>query len=131
MSGYKLIVAGSRSIRDYDLFVWSLENTLRLLAGDRDLKGRELAEIVSGHAWCGVDRMGERYAEEHGIPVARFPARWAVHGKAAGPIRNREMAAYADALFLMWDGESRGSRNMLDEAEKAGLKITSAVLGAS
>ncbi len=131
MSGYKLIVAGSRGIRDWGLFVWTLEDTLRLWRGDRDLGGLELAEIVSGHAWRGVDRLGERYAKEHGIPLKLFPARWDEHGRAAGPIRNREMAAYADALFLMRDGESRGSRSMLEEAEKAGLKVASAVLGAS
>lgn len=131
MSGYKLIVAGSRSIRDYGLFVRFLEDTLRLWRADRDLAGLEVAEIVSGNAWRGVDLMGERYAKEHGIPIKLFPAQWSRHGRAAGPIRNRETADYADALFLLWDGESRGSKNMLGVAEIAGLKVANATLGAS
>lgn len=127
---YRLIVAGSRSIRDYALFSRTLDDTLRLWRGDLDLGG-EPSEIVSGHAWCGVDRLGERYAKERGIPLKLFPADWKRHGRAAGPIRNREMAEYADALFLLWDGESKGSANMLKEAERSKLKIANAVLGAA
>lgn len=130
MSGYKLIVAGSRSIRDYGLFVEFLEDALRLWRAGGDLAGLEVAEIVSGNAWAGVDPMGEQYAKEHGIPIKLFPAQWSSLGLAAGPIRNREMADYADALFLLWDGESSGSKNMLGAAEIAGLKVANAALGA-
>lgn len=130
MSGYKLIVAGSRSIRDYGLFVQFLEDTLRLWRADRDLAGLEVAEIVSGNAWRGVDPMGERYAKERGIPIKLFSAQWSRHDDLIS-IRNREMAAYADALFLLWDGESRGSKNMLKMAEIAGLKVANATLRTS
>lgn len=33
------------------------------------------------------------------------------------------MADYADALIAIWDGESRGTANMIEEAEKRGLKV--------
>ncbi len=46
------------------------------------------------------------------LPVKEFPADWDQHGNAAGPIRNAQMADYADALLLIYDGESRGSLNM-------------------
>jgi hypothetical protein len=41
----------------------------------------------------------------------------------AGPIRNGEMAKYADALIVFWDGKSRGTKNMIDLAERYGLKV--------
>ncbi len=128
MNGYKLIVAGSRSIGDYGLFVWFLEDALRSWRADGDLAGLEVAEIVSGNAWRGVDPLAERYAKERGIPVKLFGAQWSRHGLAADAIRNREMADYADALFLLWDGESRGGENMLEAAEIAGLKVANATL---
>lgn len=40
-----------------------------------------------------------------------------------GPIRNAEMAEYADAVILMWDGKSKGTLNMLNTAHKKGLEI--------
>lgn len=68
-------------------------------------------EIVSGGA-SGIDSCGEEYANHWDLPITRFPADWNTHGKAAGPIRNKQMAEYADALLLIWDGESKGSANM-------------------
>lgn len=107
----KVIIAGSRSINSY--FV---------VAGILDKVKLPIKEVVSGHAQ-GVDRFGERWADNNGIDVREFPADWDKWGKAAGPKRNRQMAEYADALILIWDGKSRGSKNMLEEATKRGLLI--------
>ena len=63
---------------------------------------------------AGVDTLGEEWAKENNIPVDYFPANWETHGRAAGQIRNKKMAARADALLLIWDGKSRGSRSMLN-----------------
>jgi len=78
--------------------------------------------VVSGGA-RGADSLGEQYARQVGVPLERYPADWNKHGKGAGFIRNREMANHAEALLLIWDGQSRGSANMLQEALKCGLKI--------
>lgn len=82
----------------------------------------DITEVVSGGA-RGVDRMGEEWAESRGLPVKRFPAQWDKHGRAAGPIRNAEMARYAEALLALWDGQSRGTKNMIENAQKMGLKV--------
>ncbi len=106
----KLIIAGSRyttAFTDADLA--RLEEIRPLVT-----------EVVCGMA-KGVDLLGKAWAEKHGIPVKEFPAWWGRHGRAAGPIRNREMAAYADAVALFPGG--RGTRNMKEEAEAAGLTI--------
>lgn len=101
----KLIVAGSRDFDNYDRLsdildtVW-LESELYPL------------EVVSGGA-RGADRLGERWADEAGCTVKRFPADWETHGKAAGIMRNIEMAQYADALVAFWDGKSKGTRHMI------------------
>lgn len=76
--------------------------------------------ILSGAA-AGADKHGERIARDAGIPVWTFPAKWSEHGKAAGPIRNAEMASRAEALLLVWDGSSRGSRDMLARSRSLGL----------
>lgn len=83
----------------------------------------EITEVVCGMAQ-GVDLNGKWIAEAilH-VPVVEFPAKWELHGKAAGPIRNTYMAINADALILVWDGKSRGSANMLKQAQDKGLII--------
>ena len=84
--------------------------------------GWSVTEVVSGTA-LGGDKLGEQWAENHGVPIARFPADWDKHGKSAGYRRNEEMARNADALIALWDGESRGTAHMIGIAKKAGLKV--------
>lgn len=84
--------------------------------------GWQISEVVSGGA-SGVDALGERWGHENMLPVTRFPADWGKHGNAAGPIRNREMASYAHALVAIWDGKSRGTSNMIDEARRRNLTV--------
>jgi hypothetical protein len=79
-----------------------------------------IREVVSGCA-KGADTCGENWAKSKNIPIKRFPADWEKHGKSAGPIRNIQMAEYAEALALFPGGS--GTRNMLKEATKRGLKI--------
>ena len=78
--------------------------------------------IVSGHA-SGVDSLGEKFAADHNLQCELYPADWDKHGKAAGPIRNAEMAEVADALIAFWDGQSRGTKSMIDLARKKGLQV--------
>ena len=106
----KLIIAGKRDFYDYE--------TLKAEV-DKLRKSIEIDEIVSGKC-SGVDRMGERYAREHHIPVKEFPAAWGTYGKSAGPIRNRKMAIYADVLIAFWDGESKGTKNMISQMKEQG-----------
>jgi hypothetical protein len=98
----RLIIAGSRDLNP------STEDTFKYLYEN---KISDIGEIVCGEA-KGVDSAGKLFAEQYGIDVMSFPADWNTHGRAAGPIRNMQMADYADMLLLIWDGKSRGSLNM-------------------
>lgn len=86
------------------------------------LSALPISEVVCGGA-TGADEGGKQWAEENGIPVKMFPADWKKHGKAAGPIRNREMAEYAESLVAFWDGKSRGTGSMISIAEDLGLHV--------
>lgn len=115
----KLIIAGSRGL--------DLTRSLLDALTDWFEVWERLEEVVSGGA-RGVDQAGEAWAETGGIPVRRFPAAWGEHGRSAGHIRNAEMAAYADALLLIWDGESRGSAGMRREMLRRGKSVYEVVL---
>ena len=107
----KVIIAGSRSVMDPGQVAVAIHDSRFIVS-----------EVVSGTA-RGVDRMGEAYAERRGIPVRRFPADWDRFGRAAGMIRNAEMAKYADALVAVWDGRSKGTDNMITTMRSLGKQV--------
>ena len=111
-----LIVAGTRSFNDYDLVKKELDS----LKSYPEFKYG--FTIVSGCAQ-GADQLGERYARENNLPIAKFPAEWDKYGKKAGPIRNEKMAKAANACIVFWDGKSRGTKNMIDNARKYNLNL--------
>lgn len=115
ISKYRVIIEGCRDFDDYELLKEKCDYFLQ------DEKKEDVV-IISGHA-SGADALGERYAQERGFQLETFPADWKAHGRAAGPIRNAQMAAVADALIAFWDGKSRGIKNMIDTATKRGLKV--------
>lgn len=112
----KLIIAGCRDIEPA---------RARFLVVKAFLESRfaasRITEVIHGGA-SGIDQAaGELFAVEYDVKV--FPADWNGLGRAAGPIRNREMAVYGDALIAIWDGESKGTLSMIREALKQGLPV--------
>lgn len=107
----KVIIAGGRDYHDYETVCQAVANS-----------GFFIDTVISGGA-TGVDTLAVRYALENDIPLETYPADWATHGKAAGPIRNRKMAEVAEGLIAIWDGQSPGTKNMIDTAMKHNLVI--------
>lgn len=113
----KLIIGGSRDFVDHSVVL----NGLKSFLVDQGLKRTDI-QIVSGGA-RGADACGEWIANFFDIPLIKKNADWSTHGKRAGYIRNAEMADYADAALIFWDGQSKGSKDMIDLATKKGLIV--------
>src|SRR5665213_402070 len=111
----KVIIAGSRNFEHYQLLKFKCNAILK------ELKGKSEVQIVSGGA-NGADKLGERYARENHYICKRFEPDWDKNGKAAGFIRNEEMAKYADYLIAFWDGQSKGTKHMIEIASKYNIK---------
>lgn len=113
----RVIVCGSRTFEDRKL---CFETLNQVLDGVTDV------EIVSGHA-KGADMFGEEYGDLHGFKVSIFKPDWKMYGRGAGPVRNRRMLEYAledKALVIaFWDGKSKGTKNMMNLADKAGADV--------
>jgi len=115
--GNRLIIAGGRTYhkdRDYHF----TENEIEQLKHICEYMG--ITEIVSGGA-TGADKCGENFAKECNIPLKVFEADWDTLGRKAGPIRNGEMAEYADALCVF--PGNKGTKDMLSKAKKNNLRI--------
>lgn len=109
----RVIVAGGRDFNNYDLLKQKLDIYLANLNN---------IVIISGKAE-GADRLGEEYAKENNYKLVMYQADWNTYGKAAGPIRNKQMAEYGEYLIAFWDGKSKGTKNMIEVAKELGLKI--------
>ena len=98
----KLLIAGSRGIDSFDLS--------RYVQEDADV-------IISGGA-KGIDTIAEKYADDHGIEKIIMRPDYVRYGRAAPIRRNEEMVELADAVLIIWDGRSRGTKYTSDYAKK-------------
>ena len=108
----KLIVAGSRT---FDAYLFLEKSIFSFLSELKD-KTSEI-EIVSGEA-NGADKLGEEFAKRNQLKCTKFPADWDKYGKSAGYKRNVQMAEYADACIVFWDGISKGTQHMITIAKE-------------
>lgn len=110
---FRVIIAGGRDFSDFDMLVKKCSFLL---------KNKKDVEVVCGGA-RGADSLGKKFSTTRGHGLKMFPADWDKHGKAAGMIRNIEMAEYSDALIAFWDGQSRGTKHMIKTAKAMGLDV--------
>ena len=106
---FRLIIAGSRYFNNYPLLRKWADHML-----SEKSKTHEIV-IISGTA-KGADTLGEQYAKERGYRVLRFRPDWDLHGKFAGPKRNKKMADNANAVLAFATTTSRGTRSMVSIA---------------
>ncbi len=108
----KLIIAGSRSFRDYPLLE---EESLKVVKGFKDVI------IISGMA-KGADKLGVYFAKKHGFTYIPMEAIWKDEEgnfrKVAGYERNENMIKLADQAIFFWDGESKGTLDCIRRAKR-------------
>ena len=112
----KIAVGGCRGFNDYKSFCDSMEKVIS------EIGEEESITILSGHC-SGTDLMAERYAAEQHFCVEIFQADWKRYGRAAGPIRNKLMAASADLVVAFWNGRSRGTKSLIEFAKRLGKTV--------
>lgn len=112
----RVIVCGSREWTDYEMI-------------DRVLSGyahQNPVTVVHGGA-RGADALAGLWARNNGVPEVVFPADWKGSGKAAGPLRNKQMlASGADRVLAFKDGfditmRRGGTEHMVSIAIAAGV----------
>lgn len=114
----RICIAGSRSFNDVDMVIEVFE----FLESKGFIPPQSHWTFLSGMA-RGADRIGYELAIANEIPVMKFPADWDMHGGSAGYIRNAEMAVHTDVLVAFWDGESRGTKHMIETCTKKGIPV--------
>ncbi len=103
----KLLVAGSRSIKEYDLEKYIPEGITMIIAGGAD----------------GIDILAEKYADRKHLSKLILRPRYEIYGKFAPLKRNEQMVDLCDIALIVWDGCSRGTKYTIKYAEKVGKKV--------
>ncbi len=111
----KVLVTGGRDFNDAEM-VW------RVL-GELHAKYK-FTLLVHGDA-RGLDRIAGQWAENAGIEVLACPADWKAHGRAAGPMRNKQMLEHKPELLVAFPG-GRGTADMVRKAERSSLLVVHA-----
>lgn len=115
-----------------------MDNKKVLICGDRNWSEREpirsylcklqdwgFDTVIEGEA-RGADTIAREEAERMGFQVIRFPAHWERYGRAAGPIRNREMLDRQPALVIAFHdnlSQSKGTQDTVEEAMRRGIQV--------
>lgn len=114
----RIVVAGCRDYEDYDGAKAYIEMCIKQI--------REKYTLIFLSGGCkGADMLGERYANENGFRIERYPADWQKYGKSAGPKRNLQMVKACDYVICFWDGKSHGTASLISFAKefKKPLKV--------
>jgi len=82
----------------------------------------ETTEIVSGGA-KGVDTSARDYAEANGIKLTEFLPEYGTYGRLAPLKRNISIIEYADVVLAFWNGDSRGTKFVIDNCEKMSVPV--------
>lgn len=108
-----------------------------LICGDRNYTNRKKIRaymvtlpkntiIIDGGA-RGADSLANEIAVQNGYPTERYFAEWNIYGRAAGPIRNKQMLdeGKPDLVVYFHDDidNSKGTRNMILKATAAGIPV--------
>lgn len=108
----KIAIIGSRTFNDWVKFNTGVHD---------NMSNTELLDsntcLISGGA-VGTDSLAERFSVATAIPIEVIKPDYAVHGKAATHIRNREIIDKADKVIAFWDGQSRGTKSVIEYAQK-------------
>ncbi len=100
----KVLIAGSRGIKNIDIGKYVPTDTELIISGGAD----------------GIDSLAEKYADTHRISKLIIRPRYDLYGRAAAIRRNETMVDISDLVIVIWDGVSRGTKYTLDYAEKKG-----------
>lgn len=108
-----VLIAGGRTFSNYLAFKQVVKEQLEHFEtpfdGDYDIN------LITGMAHSGPDNMAIQYAREFGCQLTGWPALWDKYQKRAGMIRNHHMSKQdLHYAIIFWDGESHGTKNMIE-----------------
>lgn len=113
----RVLICGSRHYDDYSEFCQKIDEI-------EDWDNKQPITVIEGGA-KGADYLARIWAKECGWDLEEYPANWKELGKAAGPIRNKQMLEEGkpDLVVAFLAPDSRGTANMIKQAQEANIPV--------
>ena len=109
----RILVCGGRDYRNKTILYSVLE----------DINSQHHIEaIIEGDAQ-GADRIAGWWAQKNGVKNEKYVAEWNKYGKSAGHIRNKRMIDEGKPTLVIAFPGGAGTKNMIEQAEKAGIEV--------
>lgn len=118
----RIIITGSRDFNNYNYMSEKLSFYIGVMV--KSFKKTKI-EIITGKS-RKIDMLARQFANENNFKLIIIDADYDKHGERANIIQNKEMVNYvtkADKSYLIafWNGESKGTYNIINEANKLKL----------
>lgn len=122
----KLLVTGSRYLTNYNYFSKKMDNFCAIY---------QIPDTIIHGAARGADTLASRWVRETNsmrnhdpvITEIEEPAKWKLHGKAAGPIRNKLMLdEHKPDMVLAFQG-GKGTASMKELAKLYGIPVVNII----
>jgi hypothetical protein len=111
----RVLVSGDRNWSDRDYIFYTLDGVSAV---------RPISSVIQGKA-PGADHFAKLWARHNHLACLDFEADWDTYGKAAGPIRNKQMLdeGKPDMVIAFHEDilKSKGTKDMLKQASRAGV----------
>lgn len=116
-----ILVCGGRHFNNYLALKCAIDEYVEIHG-----KMNEPVEIVSGGC-DGADKLAERYANENDFVIHIFPAEWKKYGRAAGPIRNKQMIDFikdkSSVVIAFVSKDTIGTKGTVQLAKKNNIEV--------
>ena len=103
----KLLIVGSRSIKEFDLERYVPDETAMIITGGAN----------------GIDTLAEQYADRMRLSKLILRPQYQLYGRYAPLKRNEKMVELCDMALIIWDGCSTGTKHTINYANKMKKKI--------
>lgn len=103
----KLLIAGSRAIKEYVLDKHVPKGVTMIITGGAD----------------GIDALAEKYADEKRISKLILRPQYELYGRGAPLKRNEKMVEICDMALIIWDKKSKGTEYTIKYADKLGKEV--------
>lgn len=116
MFSHAVLVTGGRNYDERDVVFWALDT-------------QQPTVVIHGCA-SGADSLAAEWCKLHpNVAELKFPADWNKYGKAAGPIRNKQMLDVGQPDVVLAFPGGAGTANMMRQARERGVAVQTASRG--